>query len=115
MVHDLEFRVAVAPEGALFKRRRDLKAMMNKRYLEVTYRRGKPFAAYLYLDRRPDDKAARSERRDDFVVDFADDGRVIGVELIRLSQISLHALNEVLNAAKAVSLVPDDLAPLSAA
>jgi uncharacterized protein YuzE len=88
---------------------------MSKPFLEVTYRRGKPFAAYLYLDRRPGDKAARSERREDFVVDFASDGRVIGIELIRLSQIRLGALNEALSAAKTVSLVPDDLAPLSAA
>jgi len=88
---------------------------MCKQYLEVTYRRGKPFAAYLYLDRRPGDKAARSERREDFVVDFASDGRVIGIELIRLRQISLGALNEALSAAQTVSLVPDDLAPLSAA
>jgi hypothetical protein len=43
---------------------------MGRPYLEVTYCKGKPFAAYLYLDRRSGDNAARSERRDDFVVDF---------------------------------------------
>ena len=88
---------------------------MSKPYLEVTYRKGKPFAAYLYLDRRSGDSAARSERRDDFVVDFSDDGRPIGVELIRLRHIDLLVLNEVLSAAHAASLVSDDLAPLSAA
>ena len=56
---------------------------MSKPYLEVTYRKGKPFAAYLYLDRRPGDSAVRSQRREDFVVDYAKDGRPIGVELIR--------------------------------
>jgi len=28
---------------------------MSNSYLEVTYRKGKPFAAYLYLDRRAGD------------------------------------------------------------
>ena len=88
---------------------------MSKPYLEVTYRRGKPFAAYLYLDRRSGDKAARSERREDFVVDYADDGRPIGIELTRISGVDLHAINEVLAKAHAASLAAADLAPLSAA
>jgi uncharacterized protein YuzE len=88
---------------------------MGKPYLEVTYRKGKPFAAYLYLDRRSGDTAARSERREDFVVDYADDGRLIGVELLRLTRIELPALNEALSAARGVSLVSEDLAPLTAA
>jgi uncharacterized protein YuzE len=88
---------------------------MSKPYLEITYRQGKPFAAYLYLDRRVGDTAARSDRRDDFVIDYAEDGRPIGVELIRLSRINLSMLNEILSAARTASLVSDDLAPLSAA
>lgn len=88
---------------------------MSKPYLGVTYRKGKPFAAYLYLDRRPGDSAARSQRREEFVVDYAADGRPIGVELIRLSQINLPIWNEVLSAAHATLLASDDLAPLSAA
>jgi uncharacterized protein YuzE len=88
---------------------------MSKPYLEVTYRKGKPFAAYLYLDRRSGDSAARSERREDFVVDYAEDGHPIGVELIRLSRVNLPALNEVLSASRSTALVSDDLAPLTAA
>jgi hypothetical protein len=88
---------------------------MSKPYLEVTYRRGKPFAAYLYLDRRAGDKANRSERRDDFVVDYADDGRPIGIEFTRMSGVDLQAVNRVLAEAHAASLAAADLAPLSAA
>ncbi len=32
---------------------------MKEPYLEVTYRHGKPFAAYLYLPRRAGDRSAR--------------------------------------------------------
>jgi hypothetical protein len=88
---------------------------MSKPYLEVTYRKGKPFAAYLYLDRRTGDVAARSERRDDFVVDYAGDGRPIGVELLRLTRVELPTLNEALSTAKGVLLVSEDLAPLTVA
>jgi hypothetical protein len=88
---------------------------MAKPYLEVTYRKGKPFAAYLYLDRQSGDVAARSERREDFVIDFAGDGRAIGVELLRLTGIELPALNEALVAVHGISLVSEDLAPLTAA
>jgi hypothetical protein len=88
---------------------------MSRPYLEVTYRKGRPFAAYLYLDRRPGDHAARSQRSDEFVVDYSEDGRPIGVELIRLSRIDLPALNEVLSAAQSASVVSEDLVPLSAA
>jgi len=51
--------------------------------LQVTYRKGRPFAAYIYLDRRPGEKTARSEEvGPEIVVDFAADGRPIGVEII---------------------------------
>ncbi len=33
---------------------------MGKRYLEVTYRDGKPVAAYLYLQRQSGDRSVRT-------------------------------------------------------
>ena len=69
---------------------------MSKTYLEITYRQGKAFAAYLYLDRRPGDHAARSQRRDHFVVDYTEDGRAIGIEFACVSGVDIREVNQVL-------------------
>jgi hypothetical protein len=51
--------------------------------LQVTYHRGRPFAAYIYLDRGPGQKSARSEQMaPEIVVDFDANDRPIGVEII---------------------------------
>ena len=51
--------------------------------LQVTYRKGRPFAAYIHLDRQHGEKIARSEEiAPEIVVDFAPDERPIGVEII---------------------------------
>jgi len=54
---------------------------MSDRYLEVSSRHGKPFAAYLFLPRRPGDHSARTERFSDaLVIVYTDDGRAIRIE-----------------------------------
>jgi hypothetical protein len=35
---------------------------MKERYLEVTFRKGKPFAAYFYLPRNPGEKSVGTKR-----------------------------------------------------
>jgi hypothetical protein len=46
-----------------------------KSYLEVTYRKGKPLAAYWYLPRKPGDFAARTVPSGSGLnLDFAEDG-----------------------------------------
>jgi len=83
--------------------------------MQVTYREGKPVGAYLFLDRRPGDKSARTERHASWVVDFSADGRAIGVEFLNVAEIELSRLNSVLvaNGQREVSGV--DLAPMKAA
>jgi uncharacterized protein YuzE len=87
---------------------------MRKSYLEVTFRKGKPLAAYLYLPRRPGDSSVRTDRFEGgIIVDYAQDGRPIGIEITSPGQVSLAAINRV------VTLVdepaqPADLLPLSA-
>ena len=90
---------------------------MSKTYLEVTFRRGKPFAAYLYLPRRPGDSSARTEKREaGMVIDYAADGRPIGIEFTSLSGgLKLGAINEILDAAHESPVTPEDLAPLAVA
>ncbi|HSV15348.1 MAG TPA: DUF2283 domain-containing protein [Tepidisphaeraceae bacterium] len=88
---------------------------MRTPYLEVTYRQGKPFAAYLYLDRRPGDRAATTKRDGDLVIDYAPDGRPIGIEFMQVAAVDLSAVNRVLERAHETSLSANDLSPLSAA
>ena len=88
---------------------------MKKPFLEVTYRGGKPFAAYLYLDRRSADRVDRTERRGAFAVDYAPDGRPIGVEFIDTQHVDLAALNALLTNLHQANIAEADVAPLSAA
>ena len=88
---------------------------MNKPYLEITYRQGKPFAAYLYLNRLAGDKSARTERHGSWIVDFAADGRAIGIEFTELGLVDLSEVNRILVAAHHPAISGTDLAPLKAA
>lgn len=89
---------------------------MNEPYLEVTYRRGRPFAAYLYLPRRPGDRSSRTEQlAPGLVVDFHRDGRPIGIEITAPGQVSLAAVNRVLRSLGLPAAKKADLAPLLAA
>jgi hypothetical protein len=88
---------------------------MNQPYLEITYRQGKPFAAYLYLRRKTGDKAARTERHGEWLVDFTGDGRAIGIEFTHIGSVDLANLNRILAASQQPTLSESDLVPLKAA
>lgn len=86
---------------------------MIQRYLEVIYRKGKPLVAYLYLQRQPGDSSSRTEKREGgLVIDYAADGRPIGIEITAPSKVTLTGLNETLASVGLTALPPDDLAPL---
>jgi len=88
---------------------------MKQPYLEVTFRHGKPLAAYYYLHRREGDRCVRTERREaGMIVDYAPDGRAIGIELTAPGKVTLAALNRVLAAVHSESATVEDLAPLMA-
>ena len=89
---------------------------MRRSYLEVTYRKGRALAAYYYLPRKDGDKSVRTERVGaGLLVDFASDGRAIGVEISSPGRIDLDVLNEVLVRLGQESVQSEDLAPLVAA
>jgi hypothetical protein len=88
---------------------------MSKPYLEITYRDGKPFAAYLYLARHPGDRSVRTERRGAFLIDFNDVGRPIGIEFVTIGRINPDAVNQLLAELSEPALSAADLAPLTAA
>jgi hypothetical protein len=88
---------------------------MNDCYLEITYRRGRPLAAYLYLPRREGDKSRRVVHEGPgLMVDMAEDGRPIGIEIVSPRGVSLAAVNAILARYSMSPLGRDDLAPLAA-
>ena len=89
---------------------------MKESYLEVTFRRGRPVAAYYYLPRRPGQKSVRTRRVEPgMVIDFARGGRPIGIELTAPSKLSVTALNRVLGDLGFPPVSRKDLAPVLAA
>jgi len=88
---------------------------MKQRYLEVTFRKGKPLAAYLYLPRPSGTKAARTTDAGHGVrLDFDAGGRPIGVEITAPSAITVAQLNAILTPLGVARVEPDEWAPLAA-
>ena len=86
---------------------------MSRNYLEVTYRSGRPLAAYLYLPRRAGDASMRTQKTEPgLLIDYAADGRAIGIEITAPTRVTLDALNRALAAAHQPAAQPADLAPL---
>ncbi|MHC4294159.1 MAG: DUF2283 domain-containing protein [Planctomycetota bacterium] len=82
-------------------------------YLEMTYRHGKVLAGYLYLPRRAGDEAVRSQKAaPGLVVDYATDGRPIGIEVTAPSVVSLETINQILAELHQETLNKEELAPL---
>jgi uncharacterized protein YuzE len=89
---------------------------MKHSYLEDTYRKGCPLAAYFYLPRQDTDSSARTEREaGGLLVDYAADGRAIGIEITVPTQLDLPQLNELLSRLGHEPVADEDLAPLVAA
>lgn len=84
--------------------------------LQITYRKGRPFAAYISLDRRPGDKSVRSEEMaPEIVVDFAADGRPLGVEVVSPDATPLEQILSVFDKLGLGRPDPAELSPLVAA
>lgn len=89
---------------------------MNDSYLEVTFRHGRPIAAYYYLPRHSKDRSHRTRRVEPgLVIDFTRDGKPIGIEIIAPDKLTLAAFNRVLRELSFPVLKRADLAPLMAA
>lgn len=89
---------------------------MRDAYLEVTYRHGQPLAAYFYLPYDKRRKSVRTQRVDPgFIIDFAADGRPLGIELTAPEQVTVVRFNRVLRELGCPPVRRMDLAPLRAA
>ena len=89
---------------------------MNESYLEVTFRNGRPIAAYLYLPRRSKEKSYRTSLAEPgLVIDYSRSGRAIGIEMTAPTKVTATALNRVLREIGQPLMKSSDLAPLRAA
>ena len=88
---------------------------MKQRYLEVTFRKGKPLAAYLYLPRPTGAKAVRTSDAGRGVrIDYDMSETPIGVEITAPSTITVDELIALLAALGIDQLDRTELAPLAA-
>lgn len=89
---------------------------MKGRYLEVTFRRGRALAGYLYLPRGAGAKSVRTEEvGPGLLVDFAESGEPIGLEITSPATITLEQINAVLTRLGVTATFAEELAPLRAA
>jgi hypothetical protein len=90
---------------------------MTERSLQVTYRKGRAFAAYLHLSHHTGEKSLRTVASADglLIVDYGADGRAIGVEITAPPAVSLERLNELLVELGETPLSERDYLPLRAA
>jgi hypothetical protein len=89
---------------------------MKEPYLEVTFRHGRPLAAYYYLPRRRGDRIVRTEGGSaGLVVDYTSDGRAIGIEITAPSVLSLAAMNRLLRSLGQAPVKRAELLPVLAA
>jgi uncharacterized protein YuzE len=84
--------------------------------LQVTYRKGRPFAAYIYLTSRSGIKSVRTvEVTPDLLVDYAADGTPMGIEIVTPEAVSLDQIYGVFDELGLGRPEQAELAPLEAA
>jgi len=90
---------------------------MTERSLQVTYRKGRPFAAYLHLSHQTGEKTARTVASTDglLIVDYSATGRPVGVEITAPQAIPLERLNELLADLGEAPLAEHEYKPVRAA
>jgi hypothetical protein len=90
---------------------------MTERSLQVTYRKGRAFAAYLYLAHPTGEKSARAVASQDglLIVDYAASGKPMGVEITAPQAVPLDRLNQLLAELGEPPLTEQDYRPARAA
>lgn len=90
---------------------------MTERSLQVTYRKGRPFAAHLHLSHATGEKSARTVATADglLVVDYNDAGQPVGVEITAPQAVSLERVNELLASLGQPPLADHEFKPMKAA
>ena len=89
---------------------------MTERSLQVTYRKGRAFAAYLHLSHPTGEKRAKTmASKDGLIVDCGSTGRPVGIEIIAPQAVPLERLNQVLADLGETPLAEEEYLPVRAA
>lgn len=90
---------------------------MTERSLQVTYRKGRPFAAYLHLSHATGEKSTRTIPTPDglLVVDYNAAGQPVGVEITAPQAVSLERINALLQSLGQLPLADHEFKPVMAA
>ncbi len=84
--------------------------------LQITYRKGKPFAAYIYLSHRREQKRVRTEAiTEDLLIDYAQDGTPLGIEIVSPEIVSIDEIQSVFDRLGLSRPEPVELKPIKAA
>ena len=86
---------------------------MKENYLEITFRKGKLLAAYLYLPRETGERSQKTVKyKNGIIVDYGKFDRPIGIEFTAPGQINIKTINEILTNLKFSEVKSEDFAPL---
>lgn len=88
---------------------------MSDVFLEMSFHAGKPFAAYLHLRHESAKVARTKEIRPGLLVDFAADGKPMGVEIVNPLQTDAQTVLAVIAEVHGGPVSLEELAPLRAA
>jgi uncharacterized protein YuzE len=89
---------------------------MSALSLQITYRKGQPFAAYIYLGHAPGSKAVRTEEvGSDLLVDYNADGSPLGIEIVSPGYVTVEEINAAFDKLGLNPPSAAELAPLRAA
>ncbi len=89
---------------------------MKDRYLEITYRNGKPLDAYLYLQRKVGVKSSRTKKiGNGLIADYDIEGNIIELEIISPLTTSVKDINNALKNLELSPIFELELALLKAA
>jgi hypothetical protein len=90
---------------------------MTERSLQVTYRKGRAFVAYLHFSHPTGEKSARTVASSDglLIVDYSASGKPLGVEITAPQAVPLERLNQLLAELGELPLAEQDYRPARAA
>lgn len=86
---------------------------MRDKYLEITFRKGRAVAAYIYLARNTGCLSAYTKKvKEGIILDFSQTDEVIGIEITAPTKISITEINEILQQYRLSPLTEQELSPL---
>ena len=90
---------------------------MTERSLQVTYRKGRAFAAYLHLSHKTGERSTKTVASADglLVVDYNTAGQPIGVEITAPGAVTRERLNQLLAELGQAPLAEREYGPVRAA